>query len=574
MKKRLLQMGAVILCIMMCLCGTISVFAEAWEPVTSGDGVTDGQIIVKIADDEKIPAEAGQSITADAYKIINVVFDNAAASGSDASYQPKQPVYTWNTAVAAWIRSQDKYKAFVGDGDAVTDAYSKLGDDAELVKAFVVDLGAAIKGGTVILASAGNGTVAADTRAATISGLTAGSYIVLVAGGTQVYNPMLANLAPVWQTKDEAAGIEKDGWYIQTPQTLNAKSKPVKITKEVKKEDDEGYENTASAQIGKTLDFKIEADVPQYPANAVSKIFKIQDTFSKGLDFVANSLKVYGVTGSGDAVTETLLTLGDAYRLEEVSGENAPTFKIVVDNYDKIAGYTTIKVTYKAILNKDAVVGVSGNINKAVLEYSNNPYEENSSKTDETESKVYTYGLEVEKVDKESNDTKLPGAVFQIKAQGETAVLQFVQIGTVVGSYRVATSGEIADTATVTTDRVITDANGKLNLSGLDSGTYEITEVEAPDGYVILKDAKSVTLTDAVKADGTHGKDGILENEDGENIAGNTGSISLTIENQKGFNLPLTGGMGTILFTAGGIVLVAGAVVLLLAANKKKSRRS
>ena len=67
--------------------------------------------------------------------------------------------------------------------------------------------------------------------------------------------------------------------------------------------------------------------------------------------------------------------------------------------------------------------------------------------------------------------------------------------------------------------------------------------------------------------------DGILD--DGKVNSGvKTGYLALTVKNSKGFDLPLTGGMGTILFTAGGIVLVAGAVVLLLVANKKKSRRS
>ena len=84
------------------------------------------------------------------------------------------------------------------------------------------------------------------------------------------------------------------------------------------------------------------------------------------------------------------------------------------------------------------------------------------------------------------------------------------------------------------------------------------------------------TITDVVDAKNDPGMDGIPD-KDGKNVTNEgaeNGYLALTVKNSKGFDLPLTGGMGTILFTAGGIVLVAGAVVLLLVANKKKSRRS
>ena len=46
--------------------------------------------------------------------------------------------------------------------------------------------------------------------------------------------------------------------------------------------------------------------------------------------------------------------------------------------------------------------------------------------------------------------------------------------------------------------------------------------------------------------------------------------ISLDITNNKGFNLPATGGMGTYLFTIGGLVIMAGAALLLIASRKKE----
>ena len=44
---------------------------------------------------------------------------------------------------------------------------------------------------------------------------------------------------------------------------------------------------------------------------------------------------------------------------------------------------------------------------------------------------------------------------------------------------------------------------------------------------------------------------------------------NVTITNNKGFSLPETGGMGTYLFTIGGIVIMAGAAFALIAMKKR-----
>lgn len=60
-------------------------------------------------------------------------------------------------------------------------------------------------------------------------------------------------------------------------------------------------------------------------------------------------------------------------------------------------------------------------------------------------------------------------------------------------------------------------------------------------------------------------------NEGEENNVGEDGVISLDITNNKGFNLPATGGMGTYLFTIGGLVIMAGAALLLIASKKRRA---
>lgn len=103
--------------------------------------------------------------------------------------------------------------------------------------------------------------------------------------------------------------------------------------------------------------------------------------------------------------------------------------------------------------------------------------------------------------------------------------------------------------------------------------------MQAPaGGYVLLKDPIPFSIVDDKNAVGESGNpDGIPEDkESGANISGENaenGYVLYSVPNSKGFDLPLTGGMGTLLFTVGGVILFAAAVVLLVLVNRKKSRR-
>ena len=90
-------------------------------------------------------------------------------------------------------------------------------------------------------------------------------------------------------------------------------------------------------------------------------------------------------------------------------------------------------------------------------------------------------------------------------------------------------------------------------------------ETKAPDSYNLLASPVEVTITDT-DAGMLDGKVDNAKGENGEDVA----LVTLMVENDDGFRLPVTGGIGTILFTAVGVVLMGAAVVLLIVVFKKK----
>ena len=114
----------------------------------------------------------------------------------------------------------------------------------------------------------------------------------------------------------------------------------------------------------------------------------------------------------------------------------------------------------------------------------------------------------------------------------------------------------------------MTDENGKMSVSGLDAGTYYLTECVAPDGYNLLDEDVKITITAAYSADGKITNLSVtVGDETSEGTKGDggefTGELEVTVKNFSGIELPSTGGMGTTIFyTLGGLLAVGAAVFL------------
>ena len=491
--------------------------------------------------------ESGHGIgTLCAYQVINVNVNND-------SHQPQSPVFKWDDSVASWVSTNFEDYIDTENDNAVTDAFLKLTDNGDTIKAFVDQLANAIRktDSTIKIESSIDydltGTLIGDDKEITLTEVPLGAYLFLVEGGVRIYSPGFASVYPAY---DEEA--EK---WVPAGQSINVymKSKEPDIEKSV-----EDY----TYAIGQTVNYTLVVDVPDYPENAVDKKFIIADYLSKGLTFNEGSVRIYNYDDSKEENKGTELTDDFADYVftddKHPAEGNSPSFaKSFIGDYSILAD--KVIVEYSATVNENAVVKETADTdnkldNKVYLIYNNNPYTENGYREIPDEERVYTYGIQVTKTD--NGDTELPGAEFNLKQGEET--LKFVKDGSV---YRLPLTEEEDAKASET---LVTDENGLIMIKGLDLGTYTLVETKAPDGYELPANPETV-ITLADDADDSGKPDGILNND-------SDGTFETTVVNTKPGILPVTGGIGTALFTICGLLLMSGAVILVVTVSRRKSR--
>lgn len=270
---------------------------------------------------------------------------------------------------------------------------------------------------------------------------------------------------------------------------------------------------------------------------------------------------------------------------------------------DDFAG-KAITITYTTTLKDGAVTDKSGNINKAQLSYSNKtdigadgkeipnpgkPYEIHD------ESVVYTFQTGIYKVN-ESN-TAMQGVTFALYKEVDTATDKEITwtdddrnekkgITFAGKNIEYASDDEVKAAGLGTTKKWIkvyekaSDTDGKITYKGLPNGVYKWVETKTQTGYNLLKDPVDATLNVGYKAEWTVGtsysEDGTLikrtYNETKTTYDKDAAVKSYTVVNRKGFQLPVTGGFGTLLFSGIGVLLVLAGVAVLFSMKKKNDR--
>ena len=589
MKKKLQQWAALCLTLALAFCLALPVWAD--EPTTYAIGEDQkGKITLTWnADDTE-----SNTVTATAYKVIQVDYDYEGD-------EPMNPEFYWVDEVKGWVH--DNYSTYITSetDSSVPESFKDVTGDS--LKNFVGAMSKAVRDGTSITGLTEK-TVKSSGGNLILTDLEMGAYLILLEGGTKIYEPVFVSIVPTWNEGSSS-------WELNDlSQSATVKSQPLTLTKTVYDKDylttlltgDEyqaGIEGTskyAKVSIGDTVTYMLVADVPDYPADATATGYQISDDLPSGMTLNNASVQVYGMaTGSPNTEAGTRLTAGTgkAYTLTTPDATRPGTGTTSVDfnlefDYSKIKNYDKIRVVYTATANSNIyVVGqnsnITGNQNTAYLDYNNNPYEvtPTSWETDDDTATVYSYGIKVNKVDDKGQ--ALSGAEFKLyktntNGDQEENAIKFVE-GTTDGTYRVATAAESAtatDTLVVAAD--VTN-KGKLTLSGLDADTYYLTETKAPGSYnklsapilVEIKDLKNGILDAEPK--GPNGKpEYIPTTPSAAETEADDGYVPLTVENSKGFTLPSTGGMGTVLFTTIGIVLMGGGLVLLLLYLRRRNR--
>ena len=363
-----------------------------------------------------------------------------------------------------------------------------------------------------------------------------------------------------------------------------------------------GWAGVANSQIGQEVTYKLTGKVADNYATYDSYAYKFTDTLSNGLDYVRDSLNVYALDSSGNY---TLID-GTAYKLTTPSNDSRVlTVDFVVDKDNNKKGLkdvqgvdadTQIVVFYRAKLNKNAVTGngdsdgKKGNYNTVKLEYSNNPSTEETGTSVESGAGDFTFKLNLNKVD-QGTEKGLKGAEFSIQSADADTLNQYVASknspdGKVVAGQLVNFSDkDIPDYL-----KFSSDDKGKIEVKGLDAGSYKVTEIKAPnDKYTVAnpftftikadyKDdvAELEKITVSPSQNDERRSDvalGTLDNTPGDNTltvtkntAANvqTGEVNITIGNTKQVGLPLTGLNGvTFTWIAGGAVLCIGVAHLI-----------
>ena len=384
-----------------------------------------------------------------------------------------------------------------------------------------------------------------------------GFYYVAMTAGTQdytIYNPLLVLVPQI--SEDEQTG-EKVYTYDATAE---AKSSTPGIEKKIVEGANRVDETTAS--VGDTIQYELTTPVPTYTADVDDSkvVFKITDTMSKGLTY-SDGFAVYGVNAGG---TET--PLADVVIPDVSTDTESGITTIVMDfDYAAIKAYASLRITYNAELNEQAVIGAPGNPNNARLEYSHD-----TSVTDEDgkyptkeppedTTVVYSFGLNITKYELGDTNVTLAGAEFSLKtADSKQVYFRVKDEANNIYTAIVADTQPEGTTATVTTI-----AGGKLIIEGLGAGSYTLTEVKAPDEYYIIEKDIPITITPAKDANGKMTGEVVQsETKIAEDAYGNNYFIK-SIANSPEYVLPVTGGIGTVLFLFAAAMITTAACVML-----------
>ena len=455
--------------------------------------------------------------------------------------------------------------------------------------------------GLLTTGSAGN-----DLGKITVSGLSAGYYCFVeqdVGNNKAFITDQTPHYFEVKNGSSQEITVANNGEV--TPKGNDEKNLELTVTdprpdveKKVKDrapaKDGDEYVEASDYSVGDNVPYKVTVKVPEVLLTATPKeneadnfVFEVTDTPEN----LKNNQDVKVYTSANEEYK------GAGVNISYDAPENGFTAKFTQAALQELVGTKadgsyndTFTITYTATLLKGADMTVNGNKNTINLKYSNKIDADGKINPDTSEIEdgavVYTFSIHVDKRGEKNDGDPLPGVKFNVYKKVAEGTLDAVK-GSTIGI-----TGEDKDNwfvKVVIDDKknddtkydLVTGPDGKAQVDGLANGTYYLVETATVNGYNLLSGPVKVTIQVSYIKSWTvkneyvgdtlvHQKETKYEEYFGgtKDALGN-GYTLTTIINRKGFNLPTTGGFGTLLFSGIGVLLVVAGVGVLLSLKKK-----
>lgn len=441
-----------------------------------------------------------------------------------------------------------------------------------------------------------------------------------------VYNPVF--VSSYYDDKNADSS-----WIVTSDKKTYSDSAATKKSKVgITKKDDQGsnsYDKTwRSTRPGESVNYTVESTIPGFGPVFTDPVFDIIDNLTY-LELVADPV----------LVSPAGLTLGTDYTVQN----NTTGFVISFskDYLKTVTAPTKVEITYEAVVTNDAPMTVNVETNEVWVKYTPDHKDQTKFNYEKDDTEHYTYsidaanifgkdlieyvsgsevvkiGLKADKKTPINSTTYYSHVTNQESWTGALAGAQFELLSdydAATGAGTVYTGSPNAPAAIKRFDygKIMSQADGRFNIPGLDAGTYYLREVKAPTGFIkdthvaeIVIDPTFTTVTRTMYTDGNKWAynpvnadykwsstydvevldkvkitvDGdetehVFYNDGGKEIKwSSTGSKEKPhgFTNTEGVELPSTGGIGTTIFYLVGAILVVGAGVVLVTRRRMSS---
>lgn len=359
---------------------------------------------------------------------------------------------------------------------------------------------------------------------------------------------------------------------------VKAKANPLPLDKKITSTVDgdvSGTGDTSVGIVGSVVEYQITSYLPDYAADVTScQPFILTDDPSDGIKI--NNTDFTDSEEGSNVVVRINNTVATNVTVE-ADGDG---FKVAVPSATVLANKgKEITVTFRATIDTDAVMGAdkcgdadtvhdgkTGNPNTVILTWGNNfTTGEYAYPSDHTPTVDEPDVPDTPQVEKKDTVTTYVGEVTLLKQGEKDGKLENLEGATFT------LEGDAAD---FETKELTTDKNGKIDFGYLPEGNYTLTETKAPSGFKTINNSYtfSVETMDASKKEFSTYK---VSGEDVEDVVTidltkNDSVAKITVIDPLADTLPGTGGIGTYVFTFGGLAIVLLAGVLFIIYMKKR----